>query len=412
LGQAQAPAPVPPPPEKVAPTTEKSLGEIKITSTTQPAAGAATTTGPLARIKLYGHADIGYTYNPDQPKDHINFGRLFDDRANSLLLNQILVTLGRPLDSTAQTFDWGFKLQVMYGSDARYIHSLGLLDNVSDDRNQPDIVEAYLNTHFPLLTPGGIDVKAGKFVTLEGAEVIDSTGNFFYSHSYIFNFGIPLTHLGVMTTTHLNKYLDLYAGITRGVNVAFNDNNGRPAFHGGVGLNLWDGKATVLASTHIGPEDVNDNENLRYLNDITATIKLTEKLTSITDMNYSKEDLGAAQCYGVAQYFTYAFNDWLSAGIRGEVFRDDKGFFVAAFPENDGFVDYQLGESARVLSAGPATYGELTFGLNIKPVKNLLIRPEVRYDRALDDKSRPFNDFKDRGMFTSAVAVTYSFSAH
>ncbi|MGQ4828462.1 outer membrane beta-barrel protein, partial [Enterococcus faecalis] len=79
-------------------------------------------------------------------------------------------------------------------------------------RNQFDIVEAYVNAHLPILTSGGVDIKAGQFVTLEGAEVIDATGDFFYSHTYIFNFGIPFKHTGILTTTHVNKTLDIYAG--------------------------------------------------------------------------------------------------------------------------------------------------------------------------------------------------------
>ncbi len=46
---------------------------------------------------------------------------------------------------------------------------------------QLDVVEAYLNLHFPILTSGGVDLKLGQFVTLEGAEVIDAKGNIFYS---------------------------------------------------------------------------------------------------------------------------------------------------------------------------------------------------------------------------------------
>ena len=41
-----------------------------------------------------------------------------------------------------------------------------------------------------VVTPGGTDVKLGQFSTPIGYEVIDPTGNFFYSKSYIFNFGI------------------------------------------------------------------------------------------------------------------------------------------------------------------------------------------------------------------------------
>lgn len=372
----------------------------------------AKTSATQSRYKFYGHADVGVTYNYDRPRDHINFGRLFDDRSNQLLLNQILLTTERPLDTTAKTFDWGYKLQVMVGTDARYTRMVGEFDRGIDNQIMPDVVEAYLNTHFPVLTPGGIDLKVGQFVTLEGAEYIDSTSNFFYSHSYIFNFGIPLKHLGAMATAHVNKNLDLFAGITRGVNTSFTDNNDELAFHGGVGLNLWDGKAIITATTHIGAENPHDNENLRYLNDITAVIKLTEKLTATTDLNYAREDSVEAQAYGIAQYFTYAFSDKISAGIRGEVFRDDSGFFVAQFQGNNDFLNLQRGDLGKLhkrsVGGGATTYGALTVGLNYKPIPNLLIRPEIRYDNALNG-NRPFNDSKDRDMLTGALAVTYSF---
>ncbi|MEJ0069414.1 MAG: hypothetical protein WDO24_12565 [Pseudomonadota bacterium] len=40
------------------------------------------------------------------------------------LLNQLMVGIERPVEPTAETDDIGFKLQAMYGSDARYTHSL------------------------------------------------------------------------------------------------------------------------------------------------------------------------------------------------------------------------------------------------------------------------------------------------
>src|SRR5437667_6601050 len=244
------------------------------------------TKAPEPRFKISGWIDSGITFNADSPRDNQNFGRLFDDRANEPLLNQIVINLERALAPQPGEFDWGFKLQFMYGSDARFIHSLGLFDRTTNEILQPDLVEAYLNLHFPVITEGGVDLKLGKFVTLEGAETIDPRANFFYSHSYIFDFGIPFNHTGALATFHVSKLLDLYAGITRGVNTSIDDNNDSPAFHGGVGLNLLDGKLTALASTHIGPETPDDNRHNRYLNDLTITAKPTKNLTAITDLNY------------------------------------------------------------------------------------------------------------------------------
>src|SRR5258708_10726474 len=89
-------------------------------------------------LKFWGHVDAGITGNPDDPSNGINFGHLFTDRANRPLLNQLLLTAERPLDPKAEGYDFGFKLQGLYGSDARYTHSFNLLDRSIGGRNQPD----------------------------------------------------------------------------------------------------------------------------------------------------------------------------------------------------------------------------------------------------------------------------------
>ena len=171
-----------------------------------------------------------------------------------------MLTVQRPLDPKATDYDFGFKLQAMYGSDARYTHYLGELDYIINDWSQITPVEAWAIVHTPWLFSGGIDIKAGQCVTLEGAETIDPTTNYLYSHSYIFNFGIPLVHTGIMTISHVDPLVDIYAGVTTGVNTTFGNRPrvttmAPPAFHGGIGLNLLDGNLTILATTHIGPEN-------------------------------------------------------------------------------------------------------------------------------------------------------------
>jgi len=372
---------------------------------------------PEPRFKISGWIDSGITFNPDSPQSNQNFGRLFDDRADEPLLNQVVINFERALVPQPGEFDWGFKLQFMYGSDARFIHSLGLFDRTANETLQPDLVEAYLNLHFPVMTEGGLDLKLGKFVTLEGAETIDPRNNFFYSHTYIFNFGIPFNHTGALATFHASKLLDLYAGITRGVNASVDDNNDNPAFHGGVGLNLLEGKLSALATTHIGPETPSDNRHNRYLNDLTITAKPTKNFTSITDLNYIYDEAADATGYGVAQYFIYTINDVFSIGVRGEIWRDADAFYVASFAENDDALDGLRGGSVtidpRTVGGGRTTYGAVTLGLNIKPpvpkpAASLVIRPELRFDRALNG-TRPFNDSSDRNQFTAGIDVIITF---
>jgi hypothetical protein len=369
-----------------------------------------------SRLSIYGWVESGMTGNADAPKDNQNFGRLFDDRSNEFVMNQAVITAERVLDPKVG-FDWGFKFQFLFGTDARYIHSLGLLDHaMRSSLYQPDIPEVYLNLHLPIVTEGGIDVKIGKFVTLEGAETIDPRTNPFYSHSYIFNFAIPFNHTGALFTLYATKWLNLVAGVTRGVNTSIDDNNDALAFHGGIGLHLNEEKFVVSAATHIGPETPGNDHDLRYLNTITTTWKITDKLTSITDLNYTHDDGADASAYGVAQYLTYAINDKITAKVRGEIWRDAHGFYAAQFADVHDPVRALEGQPTidpRTVGGGPTTYGALTIGLDIKapvpkPLSGLTLRPELRVDHSLSD-TRPFNDSSDDTMFTAAIDVIVGF---
>ena len=246
-------------------------------------------------IKLSAQIDAGFSLNPARPTgnvaypaDGLNLGQLFTDHANQAQLNQILLTAQKALDPKDPGYQWGFKVQGMYGSDARYTQFLGELNNVvPNDRYQFDIVEADIQAHLPWLTAGGIDLKAGQYPTPLGFETIDPSTNPFYSHSYIFQFGLPFKHTGALATTHVNDVLDVYSGIDTGTNTTWGplgDNNGAIGGIGGINLTLLGGNLTGLALTHIGPEDatrllspqgVNANGQWRYYNDIVITWKAT-----------------------------------------------------------------------------------------------------------------------------------------
>lgn len=371
---------------------------------------------------ITGLVEGGMTINPQNPPDHLNFGHDFTDKANAPVLNQAVLTLQRPLDPKATDYDFGFKAQLMYGTDARYTHYLGEFNYIINDWGQFTPVELWAVLHTPWLFPGGIDIKVGQYVTLEGAETIDPTTNYLYTHSYIFNFGIPFVHTGIMTITHVDPLLDIYAGVDTGVNTTFGsrvgDDNKAIAFHGGIGLNLFDGNLTILATTHIGPENpdrlataalcgCNPNTALRYLNDITVTWKVNDALTLITDGNFIRDDGFHASGYGVAQYAVYTVVDWLKLVGRVEVWRDNNNFFVAAYPGNFDFVNVEMGfPNTAFFAPAPTTYFEVTAGLNITPpvpdgsyVKGVTLRPEVRFDTALNGTT-PFDGtgFGGRGF--------------
>ena len=396
-----------------------------------PAAAPAAPPSWWSSFTWSGYLDGGITGNPDNPSNGINFGHLYTDRANTPVLNQASITLTRPLDPKATDADLGFVLQGMYGTDARFTHYWNEFDRVINSRYQFDIVEAAGLLHLPIVSSGGVDVTFGQYPTPIGYEVINPGANPLYSHSYIYNFSIPIKHTGVQTVTHVSPEVDFYLGTDTG-NLSWfgeqGDNNDSP-FHllTGLGFNLLDGNVTLLALTHIGAENPDMppgafpkvNATNRYYNDAVLTIKYNEDLTFTTELNYAKDDtvvpgvFNHPDAYGIAQYVTYNLNDMLTLQGRGEVWRDNQGFFAAAFPANFDFTNFGRGLSNTAFNGGKATYEEVTLGLNIAPpgipdmFKGLKVRPEIRYDHA--DQAKPFNSLTSDHQVTIAADIFLPF---
>ncbi|CAH2604241.1 Porin [Rhodovastum atsumiense] len=376
-------------------------------------------------IKFGAQIQSGITFNPAGPKT--NFGQALTDHPNQLMLNQALLTVSREIPKDASGWDVGFKVQGLYGSDARYTHYIGVLNQAITDRNQLDLVEANVTAHMPVLTAGGIDLKLGLFSTPIGFETIDPSTNAFYSHSYIFSYALPFKHTGGLANIHVTDFLDIYGGLTTGVNTTFptgGDNNSSMSGIVGFGLNLLDGKLTAVVLSHIGPENAsytptqsvgvpNANHYNRYYNDAYVTYKHNDKLSFTTEINYTKDDLIGAEAFGVAQYVSYAITDTVTLNARGEIFRDGKGFYVGYFPGNLDFINFERGRPSTSVGGPHATYGALTFGATWKPdlpkpISGLLVRPEVRYDAGLAGP-KPYNNGKDNGQFTIATDVVLTF---
>jgi hypothetical protein len=378
----------------------------------------------VSGIKFTGQVEAGIVGNPQDPNNQTNFGQLFTDKANRPILNQLLLTLERDTDPKATDYDFGFKLQGMYGSDARITHSLGLFDHAIDDRNQIDVLEANITAHTPWLSNGGVDFKGGIYPTPLGFELINPSGNPFYSHSYIFNYGLPYKHFGLLATWHATRILDFYMGIDTGTNTTIGagggDNNHRPAGIVGVGVNLFGGDLTILALSHLGPDDsiLNTrfgNSAMRYFNDVVVTWKRSDKLSLTGELNYVREDGFRAEAYGAAGYAAFTLTDTLTLNGRAEVFRDNNNFFVSNAAGSLDYVNYERGlPSNFIVASRPTTYSEFTAGITWKPagvpapLSGVILRPEIRYDRTLNN-SKPFDDGTSSGSVTLAADVIIQF---
>ncbi|MGD0464171.1 MAG: outer membrane beta-barrel protein [Tepidisphaeraceae bacterium] len=325
--------------------------------------------------------------------------------SNRFLLDQADMTFSKGVDST-KSWDWGFLVEGGYGTDDSFIHSHGILDNrpPNNPQNQLDLVQANVSVLIPL--GAGVTINAGKFVAFLGEEVINPTGNLFFTHSYSFFYGIPATNTGVETSYTFAKLINgndwtASAGVTRGWNQSTWDNNGAIDFLGEVKGNLTSALSLVV-NLEEGPEGTNDNADYWTTAELIPSYTITSSWTVSSDLLYSDFPHGAvtavgetAQWYGAALYSNYKFNPMFAFNVRAEWYRDQGGFTTGT----------------------QANYYEATVGVQIHPLPNdnifqyLQFRPEVRVD---DADQRVFNLSSNAGRgeyseLTAAVDVIMQF---
>ena len=395
-----------------------TLGAIQVAHAQSAPAAATAPTDWFSTIKYSGEVDGGISGNFDNPKSGLNFGQSTTDHANQASLNAVFATIERDPDTSTSTFDWGFKVQGEYGSDVRYNRYVGEF-NKQTSRYMGEVSQAYLTAHIGGLFAGGTDVTVGQYVTPLGDEVIDPRANPFYSHSYIYSYGLPVAHTGGYAVMH-PAIADIYVGMDSGVNttVGSGDNNGSASYLFGLGKTI--GNWTVLALAHVGPEDYHDNKHDRTYADAVITYKATSALTLTTELDYVNDALYKATAYGVTEYAGYALNGNTTLNGRVELFDDQNNFFVGNPLTNNAPIQAQDGIPAPYLFGQKGTtYGELTLGVTYNPpglpgaLSTLEIRPEARYDATFNG-ARSF-DTNSMGMtgktnqFTLAADVNLSF---
>ena len=327
-------------------------------------------------INLYGYIEGGYTASFSAPPRNVITGNVFNTKHESVVLDGIDFNVERTVDPAAaaknHTWDIGGHAEALFGWDAGAIHSHGLFDYYRSrysPENQFDLLQAYFDIALPV--GNGLQIRGGKFVTLLGYEVIQANGNPLYSHSYLFGYAIPFTQTGILGKYLINDQWTVQAGITRGWNQSTKDNNGAIDFLGELTYTPSTNDSFTLNVSE-GPQAAHDNSDYWTVLDFIATHKFNDKLSATLNADYgdAPHALGktTAQWYGAAVYGQYILNDYLTLNARGEWYSDNNGFTLGT------------GANLQVYEA--------TVGVAITPIphndilKNLVVRPELRFDYA------------------------------
>jgi hypothetical protein len=260
LKQTQAPAPVP----------------TAATVAAQPAAAGPAKGDPLSGLSsvlggasLTGLVDTYYTYNVNQPANRSSSFRLFDNTTNQFSLNLIELGLVKTPDSDSRlgynvTFGYGNAMNVVNGSDPG---GLGFAQYLK---------EGYLSYLAPV--GKGLQFDAGKFVTPNGAEVIESNANWNYSRSLLFNYAIPFYHIGLRTKYAFNDKVSLTGYVVNGWNnIVQNHSSGKT---GGLSFVWTPNKRLSLTQNWMGGPGAtpSDGDHWRNLSDTVIVWSPTEKV--------------------------------------------------------------------------------------------------------------------------------------
>jgi len=355
--------------------------------------------------RIFGWIENSFTGNANGRGNGLNFGVNPNFKANQWMGNQYYLVFEKPLKQN-DTFNWGARIDNLFGNDWQFNYMQGFLNRVFKPGSFTgyDIAQFYAEVHLPILTQGGFDVKAGRWYTLAGYEVVPATGRPLLSVPYMFNYGQPFTHMGVVTTWHVTDKFNLYNGTINGWD-RFIDEHYKWGYIGGFSATSKDEKTSLAFTCVWGPNQFPSQlpanqpiyptgyvnvpsiaglRNPGYARDDRTlftwvfTHKWSDKLTEVIETDQGMEraipGLGAPIVNGVPQngtpkqdtwysfgnWFLYNFNDKLMGVWRSEVFWDTNG--------------------ARTGKLVGDTYYEQTIGAQIRPYSWLWIRPEARYD--------------------------------
>ena len=319
----------------------------------------------------------GYTYNGNASTGELNDLRVFDKKANSFMLDLAEIVFAK--DPTANAI--GYKIKISAGETAKYIHSTGLVSSAGDDPF--DVTEAYVSYLAPL--GKGLRFDYGKFVTYNGAEVIEAIDNPNYSRSFLFNYAIPFTHTGLKMSYTFSDAVSASFHVVNGWGNSTDNNNGK-TLGLSIGLTPSD-KISGTINYMTGPEKTDNTRDNRSLLDLVATIKPVKPLSFILNYDYGQEDHsapagGTATWSGIAGIAKYDFNDTYSLSVRGEYFDDKDG--------------------VRTLTAQKLT--EFTLTPEIRTASGLIVRPEYRHDSS--DK-QSFDNSTKKSQDTIALGLMY-----
>jgi Putative beta-barrel porin-2, OmpL-like. bbp2 len=334
---------------------------------------------------------------------HNNQPVVWTDRANDPMLQQFWMRWERTVvTSGTSTPTWGFRSDWLIGTDYRFTLPRELWESqlVNSAGNQNlygvDPVQFYLEGYIPTFFQG-LDIKAGRFFTPFGYESIEAISTPLMSRSYAFNWSPPFTHFGVLTTTTVTPVWTVQAGLVNG-NDTFIGPTDEARFVGTLKWTQPGGRNVVTFGTSVGRGKFNAGEPFAP-----ATLGLSNEPAGHNNINVF-DLVWTHQFNGVLNYaleMIYGYQTNVPANVAGGLIKENATEGTAHWGSIVNYLAYTISPQWSCIGRfevfddfeGQRTgfegvYEAVTAGVQWRPRKSVIVRPEVRFD--YNDDARPF----------------------
>jgi hypothetical protein len=258
---------------------------------------------------ISGFVDGTYNYNFNHPALGITPYHAYDAPHHSFLLNNAHLALNASNDNLA------FGLEIDAGTDA-------VVNSYAYGSNVIDIQEGWV----AYTDDAGFGLKAGKFVTYQGIEVVESPANPTISRGFIFYLAEPVSHVGAVATYRVSDEMDVALGAVNGWDTLVDNNSGKTIV-GKFGLTTEQFLLTL--SFLAGPEQAANNDDWRMTFDATGMYKLETVDLWFQANSGVEQGVGpggdSAAWFGVGVQPVFHLNDEFALGSRVELFDDLDG---------------------------------------------------------------------------------------
>jgi len=361
-----------------------------------------------SKVKAYGWLEGSFNLSTSH---NSNYPSAYDIFANRIEFDQAVVYMERLPDSVqTDHFDWGFHLTGLYGTSYRFTTNLGYFSGQLLDDHRVygfDPALEYVDLYIPQIGEG-LNIRVGRFISIPGIEAQLAPNNYVYTHSLLYAVD-PFTDTGILGTVRVNDHWLVQLGITASHDVAPWSKDAKPAATACVSYTFHQGNDNLYPCVN-GINRGNYAYNNLQMFDTTWYHKFNASWHMASEVWYMYQR-GVPSVFGPLQPEKGSNGAVCSAGeIRcfapewAAVNYVEKQLSAKNYVSiRTDFLDDLKGQR----TGYKTRYAEETLMWGHWVGSTVLLRPEVRFDRAFD--RRAYDNGTRQSQFQLAMDVIFKF---